>query len=76
MVNGALYTITGDEITLTGLLSWLEALHVHTLGYCYWWEDGSIRQLVLYEKNFSWMDVWEFNPEMLGSFWLTASATW
>jgi hypothetical protein len=38
--------------------------------------DDPNRQLVLYERNFGWMDVWELNPEGLGSFWLTASATW
>jgi hypothetical protein len=26
--------------------------------------------------NFSWMDVWELNPEVLGLLWLMASATW
>jgi hypothetical protein len=35
-----------------------------------------IRQLVLHERNFGWMDVWELNPERLGSLWLMASATW
>jgi hypothetical protein len=35
-----------------------------------------IRQLVLCERNFGWMDVWELNPEGLGSHWLMASATW
>jgi hypothetical protein len=36
----------------------------------------SIRQLVLYERNFGWMDVWDLNPQVLGSLWLMASATW
>jgi hypothetical protein len=35
-----------------------------------------IRQLVLYEKDFGWMAFWELNPEVLGSLWLMASATW
>jgi hypothetical protein len=35
-----------------------------------------IRQLVLYENNFGWMDVCELNPEELGLLWLMASATW
>jgi hypothetical protein len=26
-------------------------------------EYGPVRQLVLYEKNFGWLDVWELNPE-------------
>jgi hypothetical protein len=38
--------------------------------------DGPIRQLVLYEKNFGSMGVWELNKEGLGSLWLMASATW
>jgi hypothetical protein len=38
--------------------------------------DYPIRQLVLYEKNFDWMALWELNPEMLGSLWLMASAAW
>jgi hypothetical protein len=40
------------------------------MGYCCWWEDVPFGQLVLYEKNFGWMDVWELNPEWLGSLWL------
>jgi hypothetical protein len=38
--------------------------------------DYSIRQLVLYEKDFGWMAFWELNPEVLGSLWPMASATW
>jgi hypothetical protein len=38
--------------------------------------DYTIRKLVLYEKNFGWMNVWELNPEVLGSLWLMASQTW
>jgi hypothetical protein len=26
-------------------------------------EDEPVRQFVLYEKNFGWMDIWELNPE-------------
>jgi hypothetical protein len=36
----------------------------------------SIRQLVLCEKDFGWVALWELNPEVLGSLWLMASATW
>jgi hypothetical protein len=32
-------------------------------------EDGSVGQLVRYEKNFGYLDVWELNPEGLGSLW-------
>jgi hypothetical protein len=35
-----------------------------------------IRQLVLYEKYFGWMALWELNTEVLGSLWLMTSATW
>jgi hypothetical protein len=35
-----------------------------------------IRQLVLFERNFGWMDEWELNPDGLGSLWLMASETW
>jgi hypothetical protein len=45
------------------------------MGYCYWWEDDAIRQFVLCEMDFGWMNVLEFNPEGLGSLWLKASAT-
>jgi hypothetical protein len=38
--------------------------------------DDPIRQLVFYEKDFGWMEVWELNPEVLGSLWLMAFATW
>jgi hypothetical protein len=38
--------------------------------------DYSIRQLVLYENNFLWMAFWELDPEVLGSLWLMAPATW
>jgi hypothetical protein len=26
--------------------------------------------------NFGWMDVWDLNPEGLGSLWLTTSVIW
>jgi hypothetical protein len=35
-----------------------------------------IGQLVLYEEDFGWMAFRELNPEVLGSLWLMASATW
>jgi hypothetical protein len=35
--------------------------------------DDPIRQSVLYENNFGWMDVWELNQKGLGSLWLKAS---
>jgi hypothetical protein len=38
--------------------------------------DYPIRQLVLCEKDFGWMALWELNPEVLGSIWLMAYATW
>jgi hypothetical protein len=35
-----------------------------------------MRQLVLCEKDFGWMVLWELNPEVFGLRWLMASATW
>jgi hypothetical protein len=32
--------------------------------------------LVLYEKDFGWMPFWELDPEVLGSLWPKATATW
>jgi hypothetical protein len=53
-----------------------ESLDIYKLGrYCYWREDDPIRQLVLYEKNFGLMVVWELNPEVLGWLWLMTTAT-
>jgi hypothetical protein len=43
---------------------------------CYRWDDYSIGQFVLYEKDYAWMDVWLLNPEWLGALWLMTSATW
>jgi hypothetical protein len=37
--------------------------------------DCPIRQLVLCEKDFGLMALWELNTELLGSLWLMASAT-
>jgi hypothetical protein len=36
--------------------------------------DYLIRQLVLYEKDFGWMAVWELNLEVLESLWLMMAA--
>jgi hypothetical protein len=41
-----------------GWRSW----HVQTIGYCHWQEDEPVRQVVLYENHFGWMDVSELNP--------------
>jgi hypothetical protein len=62
-------------LTLTGFLSWRKALTFSNkilllVG------DYPIRQLVLCEKYFGWMTVWELNPEVLRSLRLMASATW
>jgi hypothetical protein len=37
--------------------------------------DCSLRQLVLYEKDFGWMAFWELDPEVLKSLWLKATLT-
>jgi hypothetical protein len=50
--------------------------HVQTRVYCYRWEGDPIRQLVLCENSFGLRDVWELNPEELGSVLLMASAIW
>jgi hypothetical protein len=42
---------------------------------CCWLKDAAIRQFVLQENNFGWMDVWKLNAERLGSYWLKAFAT-
>jgi hypothetical protein len=39
-------------------------------------DDDTIRQIVIYENDFGWIDFWELNPEVLGSLWLIAFATW
>jgi hypothetical protein len=36
----------------------------------------TIRKLVLYERNFGWMDVWKLNSEGLVLLWLMAYVTW
>jgi hypothetical protein len=38
--------------------------------------DDPIRKLVLYQKDFGWMAFLDLDPEVLGSLWLMASATW
>jgi hypothetical protein len=48
---------------LARFLSLWKALTCLNRGYCYWWEDDPIRELVLYEKNFGWMDVWELTQK-------------
>jgi hypothetical protein len=35
--------------------------------------EAPIKQFVLCEKTFGWMDVWELNPEELVSIWLMDS---
>jgi hypothetical protein len=37
-------------------------------------EDEPVREFVLYEDNFGWMDVWELNPEGVGSIRMTPFA--
>jgi hypothetical protein len=63
-------------LTLTGFLSRRKALTFSNKGLLLLVGDYPIRQLVLYEKDFVWMVFWELNPEVLGSLWLMASATW
>jgi hypothetical protein len=75
-VKRCLKTITGGVLTPTGFLSRQKALTFSNqvllllVGYY------RIRQFVLCEKDFGWMALWELIPEVLGSLWLMASATW
>jgi hypothetical protein len=66
-------TITGGVLTLTGFLSLRKTFSNKGLLVLV---DYPFRQLVLYEKDFGWMALWELNPEVLGSLWPMASATW
>lgn len=36
----------------------------------------TLRQLLLYEKNFGWIVFWQLDPEVLGPLWLKACVTW
>jgi hypothetical protein len=60
--------MTGDAYTLMGfvLAEGLDVLVLIDIA-----AGGNFpsdnRQFVLYEDNFSWMDVWGLNPERLGS---------
>jgi hypothetical protein len=38
--------------------------------------DKAIRQFFLYEKDIGWLVFWEFDPKILESLWLMASAVW
>jgi hypothetical protein len=69
MVNGAL-NYNGERAYAKWTFVVTEGLDFFKLG------DYSIRQFVLREKDFGWMALWELNPEVLGSVWLMASATW
>jgi hypothetical protein len=62
--------------TLTGFLSQRKALIFSNYGLLLLVRYYPIRQLVLCEKDFSCMAVWELHPEVLGSLWQMASATW
>jgi hypothetical protein len=68
--------ITGGVLTVTGFLSWRRALTFSNKWLLLLAGDYLITQLALYEKDFGWMAFWELNPEVLGSLWLLASATW
>jgi hypothetical protein len=48
---------------------------VYTKDCSFRWEKAEIIELILYEKNFGWMDVWESNLEWWGLLWAKASAT-
>jgi hypothetical protein len=67
-IKTTLSTATGDMLTVTGCRLGWRPWHVQTRGYGHWLEDEPVRQFVLYEKNFSWMDVWELNPKIWDRF--------
>jgi hypothetical protein len=66
--NRALSTITGDMFPLTVCCLGWRPWHVQTRGCCNWWEVQPVRQFVLYEKDFGWMDFWDLNPEVWDRF--------
>jgi hypothetical protein len=51
------------------------ARHVQSRVYCCWQEDDPIRQFILHEKNFDWMNVCKLNPQGCGVILVEASAT-
>jgi hypothetical protein len=59
-------TITGSVLKLTGILSRRKALTFSNLGLLLLVKDNPIRQLVLCEKDFGCMALWELNPDV---FW-------
>jgi hypothetical protein len=52
-----------------------EGLYTFKVGVLLLVGGDHMRQLVLYERNFGWLEVWKLNPEVLGSLWLLASST-
>jgi hypothetical protein len=69
MGNRFLYTITGDVLTLRGVMSRLKGLDMLALVDLLLVGDDANWLL-----SFGWMDVWELNPD-LGLLWLKTSAT-
>jgi hypothetical protein len=63
-------------LTITGYLSRRKALTFSDKGLLLLVGDRPISQRVLCKKDFDWMALWGLNPEVLGSLWLMASATW
>jgi hypothetical protein len=66
----------GGVLKLSGFLSWRKALTFSNNWLLLLLGDYPIRQLVLWEKDFGWMIVWELKSEVLGSLRLMASAIW
>jgi hypothetical protein len=50
-------------LNLSAFFSKLKDWRVQTRGYCWWREDEPVRQFVLYEINFTRLDVLKLNPE-------------
>jgi hypothetical protein len=76
MINDSLKQRAGVCAYSIVVLSRGKALTFSNKGLLLLVGDYPIRQLVLYEKDFGWITLWELNPQVLGSLWLIASATW
>jgi hypothetical protein len=48
----------------------MKALTCSARGYCCWWEMILSGNMSFMKRNFGWLDIWELNPELLGSLWL------
>jgi hypothetical protein len=75
MVNIALNYNGGNMLRQRGFVV-AEGLDLSNYAILLLVGDYAIRQLVLYEKDIGSMAFWELDSEVLGKFWLMASASW